>query len=211
MPFHIVLPDLVEDVIREVFPKVRDYIDAGFGDVVKSEWYVSYIKSVYESGLMSGVSAEQFCPDQEVTLAQAITMAARINSRFADDGKVFPVITGTDWMRPYLDYAVGNGLITDEIANSEYLDSPVSRALFAQIISEAVPDDACKEINTIRSGQFPDIRESGAAGKAVYRLCRAGIITGDSRGNFDPEGSLTRAQMAAVAARITNSELRVEL
>ncbi|MGN1350368.1 MAG: S-layer homology domain-containing protein [Anaerovoracaceae bacterium] len=201
----------VEDVVREVFPKVRDYEDADFEDVVKSEWYVSYVESVYESGLMSGVSSGTFCPEQEVTLAQAITMAARINSRFADDGKVFQVITGTDWVRPYLDYAVGNGLITDELANSEYLDSPVSRAQFAQIISAAVPEDACKAINTIKSGQFPDIRESGAAGKAVYRLCRAGIITGDSKGNFDPEGSLTRAQMAAVAARITDPELRVKL
>lgn len=201
----------VEDVVREVFPKIRDYAEAAFKDVVKTEWYVSYVKSVYESGLMSGVSTGKFCPDQEVTLAQAITMAARINSKFADDGKVFAVVTGTDWMRPYLDYAVGNGIITDEVADSAYMNAPVSRAQFAEIISAAVPDDACRQINTIKSGQFPDIRDSGSEGTAVYRLCRAGIITGDSKGNFGPKGTLNRAQMAAITARITDQALRVKL
>ena len=197
--------------ISDRFPSVRDYDEAGFKDVKASEWYASYIESAYEEGLMSGISAGSFEPDGNVTLAQAITIAARIYSRLYDADKEFENVTGVNWLKPYSEYAVEKGIITDETADSEFLDYEISRAQFAEIISGALKDADCSQINDIDDGDFSDIADSGSAGEAVYRLCRGGIITGDSHGLFNPEDSLTRAQMAAILARITDESQRVEL
>lgn len=198
------------------FAKVRSYSAAGFSDVVLTEWYAPYIASVYETGLMSGLSgvkAGTFGVNGNMTLAQSVTIASRIYSSYAGDKESFTVKSGDKWIDPYLRYAERNNIISAQVAASDAaaLDAPVTRAQFAEMISAAIDDSECAEINVIKSNQFGDIYETGTVGRAVYRLCRAGIITGDSHGNFNPDSTINRAQVAAIVARVTDKSLRVSL
>lgn len=200
----------------EVFAKVRSYDAAGFSDVDLTEWYAPYVRSAYETGLMSGLSgvkAGTFGINGNMTLAQAVTLASRIYSRYAGDNESFTQNSGDSWTDPYMRYAERNNIISAQVADSDAaaLDQPVTRAQFAEIINAAVGDDACASINAVTGSYFSDIYESGTTGRAVYRLCRAGIITGDSKGNFNPDASISRAQVAAIVARITDESLRVRL
>ena len=199
-----------------VFGKVRSYSTAGFSDVDLTEWYAPYVESVYETGLMSGLSgvkAGTFGVNGNMTLAQSVTIAARIYSSYAGDKETFTMKSGDRWIDPYLRYAEKNNIITAQVAASDAaaLDKAVTRAQFAELISAAIGDSECAEINTIKSNQFSDIYETGTVGRAIYRLCRAGIITGDSHGNFNPDASINRAQVAAIVARVTDKALRVKL
>ncbi len=199
-----------------VFAKVRSYSTANFSDVDLTEWYAPYVESVYETGLMSGLSgvkAGTFGVEGNMTLAQSVTIASRIYSSYAGDREAFTVKSGDKWIDPYLRYAEKNGIISAQVAASDAaaLDAPVTRAQFAELISAAISDSECAEINTIKSNQFSDIYETGTTGRAIYRLCRAGIITGDSHGNFNPGSSINRAQVAAIVARVTDKSLRVKL
>lgn len=199
-----------------VFGRVRSYSTAGFSDVDLTEWYAPYVESVYETGLMSGLSgvkAGTFGVNGNMTLAQSVTIAARIYSSYAGDKETFAVKNGDRWIDPYLRYSEKKNIITAQVAASDAaaLDAPVTRAQFAEIMSAAISDSECAEINTIKSNQFSDIYETGTVGRAVYRLCRAGIITGDSHGNFDPDASINRAQVAAIVARVTDKSLRVKM
>lgn len=199
-----------------VFGKVRSYSTAGFSDVDLTEWYAPYVESVYETGLMSGLSgvkAGTFGVNGNMTLAQSVTIASRIYSSYAGDKETFTAKSGDKWIDPYLRYAEKNNIITAQVAASDAaaLDKPVTRAQFAELISAAIADSECAEINTIKSNQFSDIYETGTVGRAIYRLCRAGIITGDSHGNFNPDASISRAQVAAIVARVTDKALRVRL
>lgn len=199
-----------------VFGKVRSYSTAGFSDVDLTEWYAPYVESVYETGLMSGLSgvkAGTFGVNGNMTLAQSVTIAARIYSSYAGDKETFTMKSGDKWIDPYLRYAEKNNIITAQVAASDAaaLDKAVTRAQFAELISAAIGDSECAEINTIKSNQFSDIYETGTVGRAIYRLCRAGIITGDSHGNFNPDASINRAQVAAIVARVTDKALRVKL
>lgn len=199
---------------KNVFTKIRDYTGAGFSDVDLTEWYAPYVQSVYETGLMSGLSgvkAGTFGINGDMTLAQSITIASRIYSKYAGDNEQFDVLSGDSWIDPYIRYAKNNGIITAQTAASSMMDEPVSRAQFSLIMSSALGDSACTQINDIKNGYFKDLYEASAAGRAVYRLCRAGIITGDSHGKFNPEASISRAQVAAIVARVTDSSLRVKL
>lgn len=200
--------------LKNVFPKIRDYTGAGFSDVDLTEWYAPYVQSVYETGLMSGLSgvkAGTFGISGDMTLAQSITIASRIYSKYAGDNEQFEVLSGDSWIDPYIRYAKNNGIITAQTAASNMMDEPVSRAQFSLIMSSALGDSACVQINDVKNGYFKDLYEASAAGRAVYRLCRAGIITGDSHGKFNPEASISRAQVAAIVARVTDSSLRVKL
>jgi hypothetical protein len=193
------------------FVKIYSYSESDFSDVDSSAWYISYVENVYETGLMSGVSDRVFDLNGNVTLAQSITIASRIYSRYADDNESFTAKNGESWFDPYLRYASEHGIVASKYTSASNVNIPVTRAQFAEIISGAVEETDCTAINTIKNGKFSDINESDAAGRAVYRLCRAGIITGDDSGNFNPDNSISRVQMAAILARITDPDLRVKL
>jgi hypothetical protein len=193
------------------FVKIYSYSESAFSDVDPSAWYISYVENVYETGLMSGVSDRVFDLNGNVTLAQSITIASRIYSRYADDNESFTAKNGESWFDPYLRYASEHGIVASKYTSASNVNIPVTRAQFAEIISGAVEETDCTAINTIKNGKFSDISESNAAGRAVYRLCRAGIITGDDSGNFNPDNSISRVQMAAILARITDPDLRVKL
>ena len=63
------------------FEKVNTY-DNNFADVKDSNWFAKDVKSAYELGFMNGKAEGQFDPNGNVTIAEGITMAARVNAMF---------------------------------------------------------------------------------------------------------------------------------
>lgn len=61
------------------FEKVNTY-ENNFSDVKETSWYAENVKSAYELGFMNGKSEGQFDPNGNVTVAEGITMAARVNA-----------------------------------------------------------------------------------------------------------------------------------
>lgn len=53
---------------------------------------------------------------------------------------------------------------------------------------------------------FPDVDENAAYAEAVEYVSEAGIMEGKNGGNFDPEGTVTRAEMAAITCRLLGAE-----
>lgn len=51
----------------------------GFADVDAADWFAPYVDVCVEAGLMNGVGEGRFDPQGTVTLAQAVTLAARIH------------------------------------------------------------------------------------------------------------------------------------
>ncbi len=83
---------------------------------------------------------------------------------------------------------------------------PSTRWETARILLAALEDDL-----TPADGTLPDIDEDPRL-KTVLPLYQAGIITGiDEFGHFHPDGVLTRAELAAIAARLIRPDLRPSL
>lgn len=55
-------------------------------------------------------------------------------------------------------------------------------------------------------GGFPDVPENADYAEAVGTLCDLGIITGDEKGNFNPDNTITRAETAAIICRLMGVE-----
>ena len=84
-----------------------------------------------------------------------------------------------------------------------------TRGEFAEIFAAALPEEALAARNDVYMGQIPDVPGSRSDAAAIYTLYRAGILTGnDAQGTYAPDSSITRQEMATLAARMALLYLR---
>ena len=198
-----------EPTIPEVhFPRVNVYRQGQFTDVKANHWFEPTVASAFEMGLVRGNSDTTYNPYGDVTLAEAITMAARIHSIYNTGEENF-VQTGT-WYQVYLDYAYDNDIISAAYYNSD-VSQNATRAQFAEIFANAMDYYGLYPINSVADNSIPDVKMSAKYSDSVYELYRAGILTGnDSLGTFAPDTNITRAEAATILARMGESDNRVE-
>ena len=91
------------------FTKTLSYADGTFNDVKSTSWYAKEVASAYELGFMNGKGEGTFAPDGNVTVAEAITMAARVHAIY--NGKESSKTDGK-WYDRYVQYALANGIIS---------------------------------------------------------------------------------------------------
>ena len=53
---------------------------------------------------------------------------------------------------------------------------------------------------------FPDVMPDAEYAQAVAELANLGVITGDDKGNFNPDSTITRAETAAIICRLLGVE-----
>lgn len=187
------------------FQKKNQYTSAMFSDVRESDWFYENVKAVYEYGLMIGDSPTKFRPNGNVTIAETITLAARLHSIYQTGKNDFE--TSTPWYQVYIDYAESNGIV--RTAYQDY-NRAATRAEYAVILAAAFPEQALKQINQIPDNTIPDVKISDTYGEAVYRLYRAGVLTGsDGKGTFHPNSNIRRSEVAAIISRMADADQRV--
>lgn len=165
-----------------------------FDDVAAGSWYADAVAVCYEAGLMRGTGENQFSPQGVMAVSEAATLAARI---LADrKGQTIDTDGSEVWYQPYLLYLAQNDITTPEAT------ATATRQDFFTLLAAVVPEQELPAINAIQS--LPDTQDEG-----VLRFYNAGILTGtDSYGTFHAAGTLTRAECAAMLARVIKPELR---
>lgn len=176
--------------------KQSDTYNNIFTDVAATHWSAPSVKTCYEYGLMKGNSAVTFNPSGNLTVAQALVMADRVHEIYKTGSSTLQ--NGSPWYQPYVDYAVENGIINADTF-TDY-NAMITRAQMAQIFFNALPASELSAINTI--ADVPDIKGIPQE-DVIMTLYRAGVLTGsDIYGTFYPQKSITRAEAAAIIARI---------
>ncbi len=186
------------------FTKVNTYLSDKFVDVPQTAWYAGSVKKSYELNLVKGGANRKFSPDGNMTIAEALALAARIH-RIYNTGKA-DFTQGEPWYDVYISYAITNGILT---AKSDFADytKPINRAQFATIFSKVLPNSELNSINNITA--IPDVSSSLSFSNNVYKLYNAGIITGsDKYGTFNPYTNIKRSEVATIATRIVDKSLR---
>lgn len=158
--------------IDSSFSKVTTYVSGQFTDILSSAWYYSNVQTVYEYGLMDGVSDALFNPAGNLTTAEAIAIASRLHSLYYRNDINLNPSGGNPWFQPYVDYAMQCNIIDTEYAYGE----PVSRTNFALFMSNALPDDLLPQINEVPEGAIPDVSSGSPYYDALLALANAGII-----------------------------------
>lgn len=115
-----------------------------------------------------------------------------------------PFQAGTGWWRDAWYYAWQNKL--GELLGGD-VDAP--RWSFAYKIEKVTDLSA---INDIADDAIPDLDPRSVIDQGALRLYRAGILNGvDAQGTFAGSRTLTRAEAAAMLARVLKPELRIRL
>ena len=181
---------------EEAFPKVNDY--PGYADVETGSWYADPAQVCYEVGLMTGTNTG-FTPFGVLTIGEVAAIAARMNE--AITGEAIPVATPKPgetlpWYFSYVKYLEDRGIDVPDPTKQ------ATRQEFVSILAAVVPEDMLAPINTITT--LPDTQDED-----VLRFYNAGILTGvDNWGTFAAGNNLTRAETAAMVARVARTDLR---
>lgn len=191
----------------------------------KGHWAEKEIDELAGKNIVNGVGEGLFAPDNVVTRAQYLKMimeATGIEPVECEEGGCLD-ISADEWYGAYLNSAMQKGLIprnmifnydSDTVDGTvKYIgefagDSNITREEMAFITMSmyqyTLNANTMKTLNTETTVEFDDIDEISSWAITGVKLAAAnGIINGND-GRFDPQGSTTRAQAAAVILRVMN-------
>ena len=166
-----------------------------FPDVPAGAWYAGDVEQAARLGLFNGKSGGVFDPEGSLTLAEAVTLAAKTCSVYKGGGFT---PGGDPWYQNAVSYGLEQGFLTRGVY-SDYTQ-PATRADMAAIFAKALPLEEYTRINRI--GAIPDVNSATPNADAIYLLYGAGILTGDTAGAFHPDQTVTRAETAAILNRL---------
>ena len=195
------------------FVRGTTYTPGMFTDVDEDTWYGfnqnKVIANAYEYGLMKGGENGNFNPSGNITIAEAVTVAARVHSIYMTGADSFAQTS--PWYQVYVDYAIDNGII----APDDFTDynRTATRAEMAYIFAYALPDSQYPYrwyTKTWDTKTPPDVNESTPYMNEIVKLYDTGIVGGsDEAGTFHPANNITRAEAAAIIARLIKAVPRL--
>ena len=110
-----------------------------FSDVPSTSWFYQDVKIAYELGLINGKTANQFAPNDSLTCAEAVKLAACMHQQY-----MYGVVTlgnGSPWYENYVDYAWEKGIISRTYAWNKTATRAEVMEIFAFALPEADPVD----------------------------------------------------------------------
>lgn len=200
------------------FTAARRY-DGRFEDVPTGSWFYSNVTALYELGLTDGQSGSRFGAESSVTLAEALSFAARIHSTYyLGDAAAGPAQYKShkqNWYAPYVQYLKGKGVVDGRF--DAMLTGPATRGQVAYILSRVLPAqefdrrNADLVLTAHNSGRYiADVTGATPYAEEILNLYRWGIVTGsDSKGSFRPASTITRSELAAMLTRMVDPSLRL--
>lgn len=140
---------------------------------------------------------------QACTLSFCTGFGATSNAYMIAMDTAMSIPTPQEWSRDAAWYLEGNGLFNTQ--GFYFSEQHATRLEFALALAASTGElDAVNEVNPA-----PDMTDPYTWDR-IAPLYAAGILNGvDRYGTFNPEGTLTRAECAAMAARIVRPELRL--
>lgn len=177
-----------------------------FVDVLSNQWYYESVKGAHKMGLINGKTETEYKPDDNMTYAEAIKLAACMSELYTK-GEI-TVKPGNPWYQPFVDYCKEYHIVEKEYDYDAY----VTRAGYIEIFAKALPEEGYGIINEVPDNAIPDVASDSPYAASVYKLYRAGILTGvDDAHNCDPDANITRSEVAAILIRIMDEGKRIQL
>ncbi len=176
----------------------------GFTDVDRSDWFYTNVSQVTALGLMKGDSVTEFLPEGKLTVAEAVTVAARFHAIYhSGSTKTLEQMPTGKWYRRYFDYLASLGMIDEGLRYDA--ERRADRELVAVLLAQVVEDKDLAPINLIDG--IPDAGR--VLENSLLPLYRAGVLTGnDQKGTFAPASAILRCELAAILSRLALPKLR---
>lgn len=176
-----------------------------FTDVKAEDWFASPVTALAMKGIVSGYSDGSFGPSDSVSRAMAVTMLWRAaGSPVVNFALDFSDVAEGQWYTEAVRWAASLE-ITKGVGNGKFgTTTPVTRQDLAVMIVKANEAALKKELKSdAEAPAFPDNDQIASyAAESVYTLQKAGIVSGNSAGEFQPTGTASRAVFSKMLAGV---------
>ena len=174
-----------------------------FADVPSGSWYYDDVAYVYDTGLMTGLTATTFGPNLSTTRGMIVTILWRMeNEPAAKHGCPFADVRRGSYYEQAIAWASENGIVTGFDSSTFAPDRAITREQLAAILFRFAAYRGMDAV-TLRENLSSFQDQAAISAYAVSALNWAvgeGLMqgTGDK---LEPTGSATRAQVAAMLRR----------
>ena len=174
-----------------------------FTDVTEGDWFYDAVRYAYETGLMDGVGDNLFAPNSETTRAQLVTILYRLEGEPEVSGTSgFSDVAAGIWYTDAVAWAAQNGIVNG-VSDTEFAPGDdITREQLAAILYRYA---ACQGYDVSQRADLSGFGDassiSGYAQEALSWAHAQGLVLGFEDGSLRPQGTASRAQIAAVLMR----------
>lgn len=169
-------------------------------DDVKNSWAKEAVTYLYKKGIVSGVNKNEFCPSNNVTREEFITMLMKSQTSELNGICKFSDVTEDAWYYPYVATAFERGIVYGISEDTFGIGNYITRQDMMVMIARVLTDDK----NGIRTAdELSDFDAvSDYAKEAVKTLYEKGIVSGNENKMIEPMKYTTRAEAAQLIYNI---------
>lgn len=178
--------------------------DMPFTDVRTSDWFYDPVKYVYEEGLMTGTGATAFAPNVTTTRAMIVSILYRLEGGPAVSGNSSPFndVHTSDWYYDAVRWAERTGVVGGVGGGRFAPNTAITREQLAAMLMNYANYKHQNVSARADLSRYSDAdRVSAWAEDAVAWANAEGYISGMTATTIAPQGSATRAQVAAILQR----------
>ena len=174
-----------------------------FTDVSEKDWFYGDVMFVYENGLMLGTSKTLFSPHGTVMRGMMATILWRMEGSPVPKGKnSFTDVEAGKWYADAITWTAENGIFAGYGKDKFGPDDPITREQLAAIFYRYAD---YKGYDLTVKGNLDKFKDADKitdyAKTAMQWAVGSGLVKGKSGNLLDPQGTATRAEIAAMLHR----------
>ena len=170
-----------------------------FIDVAPNAWYKDAVQYAYAGGLMTGVSADAFAPEQTTTRAMIVSILARLEGVTSAQAAGFADVSD-EWYATAVNWAASAGVVSGTGDGNFSPNAAITREQLAAMLmnySAWKGEDVSARADLSAYSDQPSTWAEETMSWAVAE----GLISGVTNTELQPQGNATRAQVAAILQR----------
>ena len=179
-----------------------------FDDVSNGSWYAPYVYILYQNHLVAGIDEDHFGPSMPLTRAQMVVFLEKdADAQTLESYRerhIFSDVKPESWYAPYIHYAYEHGLASGYSDGTFDPNRPVSRAEAAVFLNSYMTQHPEVTLDPSESVSVPTDQDQipSWAASGVDQCLKYGLFQGYPDGSFQPNRSITRAEISAVLCHL---------
>ena len=184
-----------------------DTVANPFTDASEKDWFYDDTMFAYKNGLMLGTSKALFSPHGTVTRGMMATILWRMEGSLAPKGEnSFTDVEAGMWYTDAITWAAENGIFAGYSKDKFGPDDPITREQLTAIFYRYADYKDYKLTVTGNLDKFEDADKITDYAKTVMQWAVGnGLIKGKAENLLDPQGTATRAEIAAMLHRFVEN------
>ena len=173
-----------------------------FTDVADGDWFYDAVAYVYGHGIMTGTSDTAFSPNLTTTRGMIVSILNRLEDGPTAEVAGFTDVADGDWYADAVNWAASEGIVAGYEDNTFRPNDPITREQLAAMLMNYAAWKG-EDVNARADlSSYNDVASvSSWAAETVQWAVAEGLISGMPGNLLEPQGSATRAQVAAILER----------